>query len=63
MYKCAIITYDEYAEDKKMLFTFYEENEIVELLKNCGFKILSMKIKVEENANVSNEDWIILAEK
>ena len=58
-----LVAYDEYAEDKKMLFTFYEENEIVCLLKGCGFKILSMKIKREENENVSNEDWIILAEK
>lgn len=58
-----LVAYDEYSPNKKILFTFYEENEIIKLLSDCGFKILSMKIKHEENANVSNEDWIILAEK
>ena len=57
------VAYDEYDPSKKMLFTFYEENEIISLLNECGFKIVSMRIKYEENANVSNEDWIIIAEK
>lgn len=57
------IACDEFNKDKKMLFTFYEEDEIKKLLHECNYKIISMKIKHEENANISPDDWIILAEK
>ena len=59
----AVVSCDDFDKTKKMLFTFYTQEQITKLLNQCGFKVNIIKIKHDDNANISSDDLIVFAQK